>query len=128
MTTPRAPELSYLCRGEEGLPSVRFKRLAVMISDSFGRPWRVGVCGTCIGAAGISALFDLRGAVDREGRPMAVTQLAIGDQICATATLVSGEAAESTPAVLVRGLPEKYLSQSRPAADLVRPIDEDLFQ
>ncbi|MYM64019.1 coenzyme F420-0:L-glutamate ligase [Pseudomaricurvus sp. HS19] len=103
------------------------KRVAVLIADSFGRPWRMGVCGTCIGCAGLSALFDMRGATDREGRILGVTQLAVGDQLCATATLVCGEAAESTPAVLIRGVSERFLTNSRPATELVRPAAEDLF-
>lgn len=102
--------------------------IAVLISDSFGRPWRMGVCGVCIGCAGLQSLFDLRGTLDRSGRPLQVTQLAIGDQLCATATLVSGEAAEGRPMVIVRGVPAAYLQATRPAAALVRPAAEDLFR
>ncbi|WP_317929610.1 coenzyme F420-0:L-glutamate ligase [Halioxenophilus sp. WMMB6] len=101
---------------------------AVMIADSFGRPWRMGVCGTCIGAAGLSALFDLRGACDREGREMVVTQQAVADQLCATATLVGGEADEGTPIVLIRGLDPRYLAADGRATDLIRPVAQDLFR
>lgn len=103
-------------------------QLAVLISDSFGRPWRVGVCGVCIGCAGLAALSDQRGTRDRSGRPLEVTQLAVADQICAAATLVSGEAAEGRPMVLVRGVPAEYFVQSGAAADLLRPIEQDLFK
>ncbi len=103
-------------------------KVAVLISDSFGRPFRNGVCGTCIGCFGLSSLYDLRGHVDREERPLAVTQLAIGDQLCATANLVCGESNAGIPAVVVRGLADDYLKQSLPAAHLVRSVQEDLFQ
>jgi coenzyme F420-0:L-glutamate ligase/coenzyme F420-1:gamma-L-glutamate ligase len=107
----------------------RFKiKVAVLISDSFGRPWRMGVCGVCVGCSGLISLVDLRGTLDRHGRPLQVTQLAIADQICATATLVCGEAAESVPAVIVRGISPKYLSDGRSARDLVRPLTQDLFR
>jgi coenzyme F420-0:L-glutamate ligase / coenzyme F420-1:gamma-L-glutamate ligase len=107
----------------------RYKiNVAVMISDSFGRAWRMGVCGVCVGCAGVLSLVDLRGTLDRHGRPLQVTQLALADQICATATLVCGEAAESVPAVIVRGIPQKYLHASRGARDLVRPLNQDLFR
>lgn len=102
--------------------------VAVLVSDSFGRPWRMGVCGVCIGCAGLQSLFDLRGRLDRSGRPLQVTQLAIGDQLCATAALVSGEAAEGRPMVIVRGVPAEYLSASRPAQALLRAQAEDLFR
>ncbi len=103
-------------------------KLAVLISDSFGRPWRMGVCGVCVGCSGLSSLVDLRGTLDRHGRPLQVTQLAIADQLCATATLVCGEADEGRPMVVVRGVPPHYLSESRSARDLVRPLAQDLFR
>ncbi len=121
---PDASAAALSCKIEQQLGL----RVAVLIADSFGRPWRMGVCGTCIGCAGLSALYDLRGAKDREGRVLGVTQLAVGDQLCATATLVCGEAAEGTPAVLVRGVSPQWLQHSRPATDLVRAAEEDLFQ
>jgi coenzyme F420-0:L-glutamate ligase / coenzyme F420-1:gamma-L-glutamate ligase len=103
-------------------------RLAVLISDSFGRPWRLGVCGTCVGCAGLQPLVDLRGTVDRGGRALMVTQLALADQLCATATLVCGEAAEGRPMVVVRGVPPEYFAIGRGARELVRPLAEDLFR
>ncbi len=103
-------------------------RLAVLISDSFGRPWRMGVTGVCIGCAGLQALADLRGTHDRSGRPLQVTQIAVADQLCATATLVTGEAAEGRPMVIVRGVPAEYMNSSTNAASLVRPLEQDLFR
>ena len=102
--------------------------LAVLISDSFGRPWRMGVCGVCIGCSGLLSLLDLRGTPDRHGRALKVTQVALADQVCATATLVCGESAEGRPAVIVRGLPSEYLSAGHSARDLVRPLAQDLFR
>jgi coenzyme F420-0:L-glutamate ligase/coenzyme F420-1:gamma-L-glutamate ligase len=103
-------------------------KIAVLISDSFGRPWRLGVCGVCIGCAGLEPLVDLRGVHDRSGRPLEVTQIAVADQLCAAATLVSGEASEGRPMVIVRGVPADYLATSRGARELVRPLHQDLFR
>ncbi len=99
---------------------------ALIISDSFGRPWRVGVTNVAIGAAGFPALVDRRGALDRGGRPMAVTQIALADLAAAAAGLIMGEADEGVPAAIVRGL--AWSGPARPAADLIRPVAEDLFR
>lgn len=101
-------------------------RLGVVLSDSFGRPWRNGVTNVAIGAAGIPALHDRRGSKDRDGRELKVTQVAYGDLIASAAGLVMGEAEESVPAALVRGL--KLPAQDVPAKSLVRNLDEDLFR
>ena len=99
---------------------------ALIISDSFGRPWRVGVINVAIGVAGLPALVDLRGAHDRGGRPLAVTQIALADLAASAAGLVMGEADEGVPAAIIRGL--AWSGAPRPAADLVRPEAEDLFR
>lgn len=99
---------------------------AVVITDSFGRPWRHGVVPVAIGAAGLPSLIDRRGEPDRDGRTLAVTQVALADLIAAAAGLVTGEGAEGIPAALVRGL--SLPQGDRPAAELVRPLDEDLFR
>ena len=101
-------------------------RPAVIISDSFGRPWRHGVVSVAIGAAGLPALLDRRGDVDRDGRRLEVTQIAAGDMIATAAGLATGEGAEGIPAVLLRGY--AVPGAARPAADLVRPLAEDLFR
>jgi coenzyme F420-0:L-glutamate ligase/coenzyme F420-1:gamma-L-glutamate ligase len=99
---------------------------AVVISDSFGRPWRYGVVGVAIGAAGLPSLHDRRGETDRDGRVMEVTQVALADIVATASTLATGEAAEGVPAALIRGV---ALPRERsPAAALVRPLSEDLFQ
>jgi len=103
-------------------------KLAVLISDSFGRAWRMGVCGVCVGCSGLDPLIDMRGMLDRNGRPLQVTQIAVADQLCATATLVCGEAAEGQPIVIVRGVAPACLQASRGAHALVRPLEQDLFR
>lgn len=102
--------------------------VAVLISDSFGRPWRLGVTGVCIGCAGLQALLDQRGKPDRFGRELQVTQIAVADQITAAATLVMGEADEGRPIVVVTGLPAANFAEPRTAASLIRSTREDLFR
>ncbi|CAM8672808.1 MULTISPECIES: coenzyme F420-0:L-glutamate ligase [Sphingobium] len=99
--------------------------MPVVISDSFGRPWRMGVVAVAIGAAGLPALDDRRGEMDRDGRTLEVTQIALGDIIATAACLATGEGAEGIPAAVIRGYPLRGMA--RPAADLVRPVHEDLF-
>jgi coenzyme F420-0:L-glutamate ligase/coenzyme F420-1:gamma-L-glutamate ligase len=97
-----------------------------LISDSFGRPWRLGVTNVAIGASGLPALVDRRGETDRNGRRLEVTQVGLGDMIASAGGLVTGEGAEGVPAVLVRGL--RWSADDRPASALVRPVAEDLFR
>jgi len=101
-------------------------RLGIIISDTFGRPWRNGVINVALGAAGIPSLYDKRGSKDRDGRTLQVTQIAYGDLLACAAGLMMGEAEEGIPAALIRGctLPK----QDIPAANLVRSLDEDLFR
>lgn len=99
---------------------------ALIMADSFGRPWRVGVTNVAIGAAGFPALVDRRGAHDRGGRVLAVTQIALGDLAAAAAGLIMGEADEGVPAAVIRGL--NWGGAPRPAADLIRPEAQDLFR
>lgn len=101
-------------------------RLGVVISDSFGRPWRQGVVNVAIGCAGLPALHDRRGERDRDGRVLQATQIAYGDLIASAAGLAMGEADEGVPAALVRGL--VFTAPPLPAAALLRPPAEDLFR
>ena len=101
-------------------------RLAVVVSDSVGRPWRHGVAGIAIGAAGLPSLTDLRGAPDLFGVPLKVTLTGFADQIASAANLVAGEAAEGVPAVHVRGL--EWSAAPVPARALVRDRERDLFR
>jgi coenzyme F420-0:L-glutamate ligase/coenzyme F420-1:gamma-L-glutamate ligase len=98
----------------------------VVISDSFGRPWRLGTTNIALGAAGVPSLWDRRGELDRNGRPLESTEVAWADAIAAAAGLAMGEAAEGTPCVLVRGL--SWSAPESTAAALLRPLDEDLFR
>jgi coenzyme F420-0:L-glutamate ligase/coenzyme F420-1:gamma-L-glutamate ligase len=100
--------------------------VGVVISDSFGRPWRLGTTNVALGAAGVTVLWDRRGERDREGRELESTLVAWADAIAAAAGLLMGEAAESVPAVLVRGL--ACPAAPSPARSLVRPLEEDLFR
>ena len=101
---------------------------AVVITDSWGRPWRQGQIEVAIGCAGLPPLIDWRGHVDRDGRAIAASMTAIADELAAAADLVrakdSGE-----PAVRVRGLENYIIEEDGPgAAALVRPPEEDLFR
>ncbi|MGH7095855.1 MAG: coenzyme F420-0:L-glutamate ligase [Stellaceae bacterium] len=100
--------------------------IAVIISDSFGRPWRRGTVGVAIGAAGLPAAIDWRGQPDLFGRTLEVTETGFADEIAAAASLVMGQAAEAMPIALVRGL--SWSAPECPAADLVRPAEHDLFR
>lgn len=107
--------------------SARFAQApAVVISDSFGRPWRMGVVGVALGASGLPALLDKRGECDRDGRALEVTQIALADMVASAAGLAMGEGAEGIPAALVRGL--SWPEGTRPASALVRSLQEDLFR
>ncbi len=99
---------------------------AIVIADSFGRPWRYGVVNVAIGASGLPSLIDRRGETDRDGRPLEVTQVALADLIASAGGLLTGEGAESVPAVLIRGV--RWSAEERAAAALVRPLAEDLFR
>ena len=102
------------------------RRIAVIINDSFGRPWRKGVVGVALGAAGLPALIDLRGQPDLFGRALQVTEIAFADQIADTAALLMGQAGEGVPMVLLRGL--AWSAPEAAAAALVRPAEHDLFR
>lgn len=98
----------------------------IVISDSHGRPFRIGTVGVAIGLAGIPAVMDLRGMRDLFGRVLRVTVTGLGDEIAAAAGLLSGQGAEARPVVLVRGLNLPAADGS--AADLVRPPELDLYR
>jgi coenzyme F420-0:L-glutamate ligase/coenzyme F420-1:gamma-L-glutamate ligase len=101
-------------------------RVAVIISDSFGRPWRKGTVGVALGSAGLPALVDLRGHPDLFARELLVTEIGFADEIAAAAGLLMGQADEGVPMVLVRGL--RWSAPEMPAAALIRPAEHDLFR
>ena len=98
--------------------------IAVVVTDTFGRPWRRGLVDVAIGVSGLPSILDLRGETDAQGRTMNVTEIAVIDEIAAAADLVMGKAAE-IPAAVVRGLD---LTGEGRATDLVRPAEEDMFR
>jgi len=103
--------------------------VGVVVSDTFGRPWRRGVTDVAIGSAGVRPVLDLRGTNDAYGRELAVTEVAVVDEIAAAAELVMGKAT-GVPVAVVRGLDPAVLCDE-PASvrdDLLRPAADDLFR
>ena len=100
-------------------------RVGVVITDSFGRPFRLGSVGVAIGVSGVPALWDRRGEPDLFGRALENTITALADQVAAVADLVAGQAAERRPMILVRGL--AFSPSDQVASALVRKTEEDLY-
>jgi coenzyme F420-0:L-glutamate ligase/coenzyme F420-1:gamma-L-glutamate ligase len=101
--------------------------IGVVISDSHGRPFRMGTVGVAVGAAGVPALWDLRGHPDLFGVALRVTDVGFADELAAAAGLVQGQADEAIPAVIIRGL--SYPSEpQQTAANLNRPRELDLYR
>jgi coenzyme F420-0:L-glutamate ligase/coenzyme F420-1:gamma-L-glutamate ligase len=100
--------------------------VGVVVTDSFGRPFRLGTTDVAIGAAGITALADLRGMLDRAGTPLRSTQVAVADEIAAAANLVRVGKADGLPVVVVRGL--RHARGDGSAAELLMPRERDLFR
>ena len=100
--------------------------VAVVISDTFGRPWRNGLVDVAIGISGIAAIVDLRGTPDALGRRLDVTEIAIADEVASAAELVMGKA-RNVPAVIMRGLDPAWFSDGS-VRRLIRPTNEDLFR
>jgi coenzyme F420-0:L-glutamate ligase / coenzyme F420-1:gamma-L-glutamate ligase len=122
---PADPDASARALREDLVASYRVP-IAVIISDSFGRPFRRGTVGIALGSAGLPALIDWRGHPDLFGRPLEVTETGFADEIAAAASLVMGQADEAVPMVLVRGL--SWTAPDAAAASLVRPPEHDLFR
>ena len=98
--------------------------VGVIVSDTFGRPWRMGIVNVALGVAGLPALVDLRGHMDDAGKELRATVLAIADDLASAAGLIMGKA-ERTPVVIVRGFELHGDGRGR---DLIRPAAEDLFR
>lgn len=101
--------------------------VAVVVSDTFGRPWRRGVTDTAIGCAGIAAVVDLRGTTDALGRELKVTEVALVDEIAAAADLVMGKS-KGVPVAVVRGLDESWFRSGSVVDEIVRSPTDDLFR
>ena len=108
-------------RGTQGLS------VGVIVSDTFGRPWRRGVTDVAIGCAGIAAVVDLRGTEDAFGRELMVTEVCVADELAAAADLVCGKA-EGVPVALVRGVDPTWLRDGSIREEVVRNPAEDLFR
>lgn len=101
--------------------------IAVIVSDTFGRPWRRGVTDVAIGSAGIGPILDLRGSTDALGRELAVTEVAVVDELASAAELVMGKSS-GIPAAIVRGIPEHWFRAGTVAGEVVRSPQDDLFR
>ncbi len=101
--------------------------VAVVVSDTFGRPWRRGVTDVAIGCAGLRPVVDLRGTTDALGRELQVTEVAVVDEIAAAAELVMGKAA-GVPVAVVRGIDPAWFGDGSVVDDVVRSPDEDLVR
>ena len=116
-------------RLRDELAAVAGARPAVVISDSFGRPWRIGQTEVAIGCAGIAPIDDWRGREDQTGRELAATAIAVADELAAAADLARDKTS-GVPTVLVRGLEPRYLTggDGPGAAALRRATADDLFR
>jgi len=101
------------------------KQVAVLITDTFGRPWREGLTNVAIGVAGLSPLLDYRGQKDESGHVLSATVIATADELAAAAELVMGKTARR-PAAIIRHFP--WVSREGKASELVRPREKDLFR
>jgi coenzyme F420-0:L-glutamate ligase/coenzyme F420-1:gamma-L-glutamate ligase len=101
--------------------------IGVVVSDTFGRPWRRGVTDVAIGCAGVAAVVDLRGTEDAGGRELVATEVCVADEIAGAAELVMGKD-RGVPAAIVRGVPVSWMRPASVRAEVVRSPDEDLFR
>jgi coenzyme F420-0:L-glutamate ligase/coenzyme F420-1:gamma-L-glutamate ligase len=122
---PVDPDASARAIREELVASYRVP-IAVIISDSFGRPFRRGTVGIALGTAGLPSVIDWRGHPDLFGRALEVTETGFADEIAAAASLVMGQADEALPMVLVRGL--HWTAPEADGSALLRPPEHDLFR
>jgi coenzyme F420-0:L-glutamate ligase/coenzyme F420-1:gamma-L-glutamate ligase len=114
-------------RIRDGLRGQLGVEVAVVVSDTFGRPWRRGLTDVAIGCAGIRAIVDLRGTQDGRGRELQVTEVCVVDELAAAAELVMGKAS-GVAAAVVRGVDPAWLGRGEVRAEVVRPPHEDLFR
>ncbi|MGI8791714.1 MAG: coenzyme F420-0:L-glutamate ligase [Acidimicrobiales bacterium] len=114
-------------RIRDRLRAVADVEVGVIVSDTFGRPWRRGVTDVAIGCAGIAAVVDLRGSADAYGRELMVTEVAVADELAAAAELVMGKATGVAVAI-VRGVDPAWLRDGSVADEIVRGPAEGLFR
>jgi coenzyme F420-0:L-glutamate ligase / coenzyme F420-1:gamma-L-glutamate ligase len=123
-TLPRDPDASAR-RLATTMQKLTGRRVAVVISDTFGRPWRLGLTNVAVGAAGVPALLDLRGTRDLHGKPLQASIIAVADELAAAAGLAMAKSA-GVPVVVIRGY--RYKPKLEPATTIIRPAAEDLFR
>ncbi|MGH3880631.1 MAG: coenzyme F420-0:L-glutamate ligase [Actinophytocola sp.] len=121
---PADPDASALAL-RNGLADRLGVEVAVVVTDTMGRAWRVGQTDVAIGSSGLRVLHGYRGEVDGQGNELAVTEIAVADEVAGAADLVKGKLG-AVPVAVVRGLPVGDATSR--ARDLVRPVDEDLFR
>jgi coenzyme F420-0:L-glutamate ligase/coenzyme F420-1:gamma-L-glutamate ligase len=114
-------------RIRDGLRGRSGVTVAVIVSDTFGRPWRRGVTDVAIGCAGVAAVVDLRGTEDAFGRPLMVTEVCVADELAAAAELVMGKSA-GIPVAIVRGVDPSWQREGSVKQEVVRTASEDLFR
>lgn len=114
-------------RIRDGLRRSTGARVGVVVSDTFGRPWRRGATDVAIGCAGVAAVVDLRGLPDSFGRRLEVSEVCVADELAAAADLVMGKSS-GIGAAVVRGADPSWLRESSVKAEVVRPPAEDLFR
>jgi len=121
---PEDPDASArrLCERLRQLAGVN---VGIVISDTFGRPWRLGIVNVALGIAGLPAVRDLRGTFDDSGKSLHATVLAVADDLAAAAGLVMGKT-NRAPVVVIRGF--DGVGESGAGRDMVRPAGEDLFR
>jgi coenzyme F420-0:L-glutamate ligase/coenzyme F420-1:gamma-L-glutamate ligase len=123
---PLDPDASAMTIREGLRRALDVSVLGVVITDTFGRPWRNGLVNVAIGCAGLPALVDLRGSTDHHGRDLEVTVVALADEIAAASGTVMGKSAR-IPAALVRGIDIEQAPHGI-GAELIRPVADDLFR
>ena len=112
-------------RLQEEIAQQTGRQVAVIISDTFGRPWREGLTNVAIGVAGFRPLLDYRGQLDEYGHTLSATVIATADELAAAAELVMGKTTRR-PAAIIRHF--SWLPQPGRAAELIRPPEKDLFR
>jgi len=120
---PEDPDASAT-RIRDRIGELTGRTVGVLVTDSFGRPWRQGTTDVAIGAAGLAVVLDLRGRRDRVGYELHATMIAVADEIAGAAELVMGKV-DGVPGAVVRGL---HLQGDGRARDLAMPAERDLFR
>jgi coenzyme F420-0:L-glutamate ligase/coenzyme F420-1:gamma-L-glutamate ligase len=123
---PEDPDRSAR-RLRAGLQRALGVAVGVVVSDTFGRPWRRGVTDVAIGCAGIAGVVDLKGTPDAGGRELVATEICVADEIASAAELVMGKD-RGVPVAVVRGLASDWLRPGDVRSEIVRPPAEDLFR